>query len=69
MDGDAAALAAYLEDGLSGEGPVRIERHEFGHSNQTFFVSRGERQYVLRRPPSGPLPPGTHDMQIGRAHV
>ena len=56
-------LAAYLEDRLSGEGPVDVERHAFGHSNVTFFVTRGDLRYVLRRPPEGPLPPGTHDMR------
>jgi aminoglycoside phosphotransferase (APT) family kinase protein len=56
-------LVAYLEPRLDGDGPIEISRHEFGHSNQTFFVTRGDRRYVLRRPPDGPLPPGTHDMR------
>ena len=56
-------LVAYLEPRLDGDGPIEITRHEFGHSNQTFFVTRGDQRYVLRRPPDGPLPPGTHDVR------
>lgn len=55
-------LGSYLEGHLPGTGPVDVSRHQFGHSNQTFLVSRGENRYVLRRPPEGPLPPGTHDV-------
>lgn len=56
-------LLAYLAPRLDGDEPIDIERHAFGHSNQTFYVTRGDRRYVLRRPPDGPLPPGTHDMR------
>lgn len=56
-------MASYLRSRLPGEGDVSIERHEFGHSNVTYFVTRGDERYVLRRPPEGPLPPGTHDMR------
>lgn len=56
-------LLDYLTLRLGGEEPIQIERHAFGHSNQTFYVTRGDRRYVLRRPPDGPLPPGTHDMK------
>jgi aminoglycoside phosphotransferase (APT) family kinase protein len=60
---EGKALVSYLEAHLPGAGPVEVSRHEFGHSNLTFFVSRGEHRYVLRRPPDGPLPPGTHDVR------
>ncbi len=33
-----------------------------GHSNLTFLVSRGDEQWVLRRPPRGDILPGTHEM-------
>jgi len=56
-------LAAYLRARLPGDGEVSIERHAFGHSNVTYYVSRADRDYVLRRPPDGPLPPGTHDVR------
>ena len=56
-------LNDYLRSRLPGDGNVTVERHEFGHSNVTYFVTRGVDRYVLRRPPEGPLPPGTHDMR------
>jgi aminoglycoside phosphotransferase (APT) family kinase protein len=34
-----------------------------GHANLTYLLRFGEREYVLRRPPLGPLPPGAHDMR------
>jgi len=55
-------LIAYLGSRLPGGGEIEVERHAFGHSNVTYFVKRGDRRYVLRRPPDGPLPPGTHDV-------
>lgn len=62
MPADERALARYLEAHLPGEGPVALHRHVFGHSNETFFVSRGPRRWVLRRPPPGEILPGTHDV-------
>jgi aminoglycoside phosphotransferase (APT) family kinase protein len=59
-------LANYLRSRLPGDGEVSIERHPFGHSNVTYYVTRGDARYVLRRPPEGPLPPGTHD--VGREY-
>lgn len=58
-----AALAAYLRQHLPGDdAPLRIERHEAGYSNETFFVARGAEQWVLRRPPRGELLPTAHDV-------
>ena len=57
-----AGLTSYLATRLPGEGPIEVERHPFGHSNVTYHVTRGADRYVLRRPPEGPLPPGTHDV-------
>jgi aminoglycoside phosphotransferase (APT) family kinase protein len=62
MPADERALEAYLEGHLPGEGPVEVRRHIFGHSNETFFVSRDGREWVLRRPPPGEILPGTHDV-------
>ena len=60
---DAARLAAYLADKLPGAGRgVEIEQFPGGHSNLTYLVRAGGREYVLRRPPMGPLPPRAHDM-------
>ena len=42
--------------------PLRVERVRGGHSNETFFIGRGGQEWVLRRPPRGPLLPTAHDV-------
>src|SRR5213082_1763069 len=42
--------------------PLRVERVRGGHSNETFFIRRGTQEWVLRRPPRGPLLPTAHDV-------
>jgi aminoglycoside phosphotransferase (APT) family kinase protein len=59
---DPEALSAYLDDRLPGEGPFEVERHRAGHSNETFFVRRSGREWVLRRPPRGTFLPTAHDV-------
>ena len=59
---DAERLTAYAADGLPGEGPLAVERLAAGHSNLTFVVRRGDREWILRRPPQGPLLPTAHDV-------
>jgi len=54
---DAGKLAAYL-----GEGPVTVLQFPGGHSNLTYLVSAGGREYVLRRPPFGSKVKSAHDM-------
>jgi aminoglycoside phosphotransferase (APT) family kinase protein len=58
------ALAAYLRGTLpdAADGPIEVERHVAGHSNETFFVSTGDRSWVLRRPPQGAFLPTAHDV-------
>jgi aminoglycoside phosphotransferase (APT) family kinase protein len=58
------ALAAYLDDALpeSSGSPLAVDRIRGGHSNETFFVTRGSHEWVLRRPPRGPLLPTAHDV-------
>jgi aminoglycoside phosphotransferase (APT) family kinase protein len=63
---DEAALSRYLDEHLPGGGDVVVERHQAGHSNETFFVTRGEGEWVLRRPPRGAFLPSAHD--VGREH-
>src|SRR6476646_4893328 len=41
--------------------PLTVERITTGHSNEVFRVTRGERVFVLRRPPRPPLAPTAHD--------
>jgi aminoglycoside phosphotransferase (APT) family kinase protein len=50
-------------DGLGlGDGEPEIEPVGDGHSNVTYLVTRGDAEFVLRRPPRGPLPPSAHDV-------
>ena len=47
---DAAALAAFLRDKLPGiEAGLAIEQFPGGHSNLTYLLRAGGREYVLRR--------------------
>jgi aminoglycoside phosphotransferase (APT) family kinase protein len=64
---DEAALHAYLCDKLDGgDMPLRVEQFAGGHANLTYLLRYGEGErsveYVLRRPPLGPVAPGSHDM-------
>ncbi|HUJ58845.1 MAG TPA: phosphotransferase family protein [Kofleriaceae bacterium] len=59
---DTAALAAYLDRELGAHGAVAIEQFPGGHSNLTYLVHHGEREYVLRRPPFGSKVKSAHDM-------
>src|SRR5947208_10826906 len=60
---DEGKLAAYLSAHLEGgAGPVRAEKIQAGHSNETFRLSRGTERWILRRPPQGPLLPTAHDV-------
>ncbi|MDQ4143453.1 MAG: phosphotransferase family protein [Actinomycetota bacterium] len=63
---DERALARYLDEHLEGTAPVEIQRHQAGHSNETFFVTRGDDRLVLRRPPLGAFLPTAHD--VAREH-
>lgn len=56
-------LRRYLAQHFPGEdAPLAIERISGGHSNETFFIRRGVQEWVLRRPPRGPLLPTAHDV-------
>ena len=60
---DARALGAYLQGKVDGaERGITIEQFPGGHSNLTYLVRAGDREYVLRRPPLGPVAPKAHDM-------
>ena len=64
---DPDALTAYLDAHFGDVVPLEIERHQAGHSNETFFVTRGAARYVLRRPPRPPYLPTAHD--VAREHT
>lgn len=59
---DVAALAAFLDGELGAHGPVSVEQFPGGHSNLTYLVHHGDREYVLRRPPFGSKVKSAHDM-------
>jgi aminoglycoside phosphotransferase (APT) family kinase protein len=60
---DPAALDAWAGPQLPGDGPLVAERlGDAGHSNLTYVVRRGDLEWILRRPPRGPLLPTAHDV-------
>lgn len=61
---DEARLAAYLGGRLPGsEQPLTVRQFGGGHANLTYLLQYGDVEYVLRRPPLGPVAPGAHDME------
>ena len=55
-------LLVFLDALGLGDGEPEIQPVGDGHSNVTYLVSRGDAEFVLRRPPRGPLPPSAHDV-------
>jgi len=59
----ADRIEAYLMEAIPGlKGPVQIQQYPGGASNLTYLLSFGDRQFVLRRPPSGTKAATAHDM-------
>ncbi len=65
------ALESYLREHLPArldgeeidpQAKFEIEQFPGGHSNLTYCVSFGGREFVMRRPPFGPVAPTAHDM-------
>ncbi len=62
-DFDHAVLAAYLKGKLPhSERPLEVVQFAGGHANLTYLLRYGDAEYVLRRPPLGPVAPSSHDM-------
>jgi aminoglycoside phosphotransferase (APT) family kinase protein len=60
---DATVVAAYLRGKVpNGDLPLEILQFPGGHANLTYLLRYGDREYVLRRPPLGPIAPRSHDM-------
>ena len=60
---DLGALSEYLRGKLEGlEQGLAVEQFPSGHSNLTYLLRAGGREYVLRRGPLGPVAPKAHDM-------
>jgi len=64
---DERRLAGYLTGKLPGaDGSLNVRQFGGGAANLTYLLGYGSHQYVLRRPPLGPVAPTSHDM--GREH-
>lgn len=60
---DTSRLEPYLRERLDvGDAPLEIAQFGGGHANLTYLLAFGEHEFVLRRPPLGPIAPGSHDM-------
>src|SRR5437660_326221 len=66
---DFAVLDRYLRQHLAARSlefdptpPMEIKQFPGGHSNLTYLVRFGAQEFVLRRPPVGPVAPTAHDM-------
>jgi aminoglycoside phosphotransferase (APT) family kinase protein len=56
-------LADYLRDKIPGaDTPMSVKQFRGGSSNLTYLLRFRDREWVMRRPPFGPLPVGGHDM-------
>jgi len=53
---DDDALGAYLTAEFGSADTFAVERHAEGHSNETLFVTWGDRELVVRRPPPARRP-------------
>jgi aminoglycoside phosphotransferase (APT) family kinase protein len=62
---DVDSLSRYLSGKLNTSAagaPISVRQFPNGHSNLVYLVEIGGREFVLRRPPLGPLAPKAHDM-------
>jgi aminoglycoside phosphotransferase (APT) family kinase protein len=67
---DWGALANYVREKLTAmsgprfdaAAPMTVEQFPGGHSNLTYLLRFGDQEFVMRRPPFGPVPPKAHDM-------
>ena len=56
-------LEPFLRERLpSTAGELSVMQFGGGHANLTYLLRFGEQEYVLRRPPLGPIAPRSHDM-------
>jgi aminoglycoside phosphotransferase (APT) family kinase protein len=60
---DVASLERYLAGRLpDAAGPLVVEQFPGGHSNLTYLLTYPHGEFVMRRPPLGPVAPKAHDM-------
>jgi len=55
-------LAAVMGNGFDPAPAMAVEQFPGGHSNLTYLLRFGNQEFVMRRPPFGPVPPRAHDM-------
>jgi len=61
---DWSALEAWLRPRLPvTDAPMTVAQFPGGSANLTYLVRFGATEYVVRRPPLGPVAPGSHDMR------
>jgi aminoglycoside phosphotransferase (APT) family kinase protein len=59
---DDDSFGAYLTAEFGPASEFSVERHAEGHSNETLFVTWGDREMVVRRPPLGETADTAHDV-------
>jgi aminoglycoside phosphotransferase (APT) family kinase protein len=59
---DLDALEAFFEEHIGPSDRFDVDRHPGGHSNETLFVTWGDRDLVIRRPPPGETADTAHDV-------
>ncbi len=60
---DEHAVETFLRGKLPGtENPLKVRQFGGGAANLTYLLDYGSHEYVLRRPPLGPVAPSAHDM-------
>lgn len=61
---DMSRLDPYLRAHLpEARGLLSVRQFGGGKANLTYLLRFGDTEFVLRRPPLGPIPPGAHDMR------
>src|SRR5215468_4347596 len=55
-------LPSKLDGELDASAAIEVTQFPGGHSNLTYCVRIGDREFVMRRPPFGPVAPTAHDM-------
>ena len=55
-------LGEALGEAFDSSAAMTVEQFPGGRSNLTYLVRFGAREFVLRRPPFGPVAPRAHDM-------
>jgi aminoglycoside phosphotransferase (APT) family kinase protein len=60
---DPAPLLAWIDGRLpDSDRPLEVLQFGRGKANLTYLLRFGDTEYVLRRPPLGPIAPSSHDM-------